>query len=93
MADIQARQDAPAATVARSARATLPFGGDKWGRDVLKKTIKGAETSIFVGLVAAAARGVARHAVRRARGLLRRWVDDVFNWFYSVFSSIPSICC
>ncbi len=28
---------------------TLPFGGDKWGRDVLKKTIKGSEVSIFVG--------------------------------------------
>src|SRR5262249_35027278 len=29
---------------------TLPFGGDKWGRDVLQKTIKGSEVSIFVGL-------------------------------------------
>ena len=33
----------------------LPFGGDKWGRDVLKKVIKGTETSLFVGLAAAAA--------------------------------------
>src|SRR5438270_9321879 len=32
---------------------TLPFGGDKWGRDVLQKAVKGAEVSIFVGLVAA----------------------------------------
>ena len=28
---------------------TLPFGGDKWGRDVLMKAVKGAEVSIFVG--------------------------------------------
>jgi peptide/nickel transport system permease protein len=27
---------------------TLLFGGDKWGRDVIQKAIKGAETSIFV---------------------------------------------
>ena len=30
--------------------ATLPFGADKWGRDVLKKAIKGTETSLLVGL-------------------------------------------
>ncbi len=40
---------APAAVRAE----TLPFGGDKWGRDVLAKTIKGSEISIFVGLAAA----------------------------------------
>src|SRR5690606_2081776 len=32
---------------------TLPFGGDKWGRDVLQKVVKGSEVSIFVGLTAA----------------------------------------
>src|SRR5258707_3314232 len=32
---------------------SLPFGGDKWGRDVLQKVIKGSEVSIFVGLTAA----------------------------------------
>src|SRR5476649_819684 len=32
---------------------TLPFGADKWGHDILKKTVKGGETSIVVGLVAA----------------------------------------
>ena len=42
--------DAKAAEPAEARAATLPFGGDKWGRDVLKKTIKGSETSIFVGL-------------------------------------------
>jgi ABC-type dipeptide/oligopeptide/nickel transport system permease subunit len=34
-------------------RTTLPFGADKWGHDIVKKTIKGGETSIVVGLVAA----------------------------------------
>ena len=33
--------------------ATLPFGADKWGRDVLKKAVKGTQTSLFVGVAAA----------------------------------------
>ena len=33
-------------------KSTLIFGADKWGQDVLK-TIKGAETSIIVGLISA----------------------------------------
>ena len=58
-------------TRSASARRS-PFGGDKWGRDVLKKAIKGTETSLLVGLAAAAAGDVPRHAVRRAGRLLRR---------------------
>ena len=34
-------------------KQSLFFGADKWGQDVLLKTIKGAETSILVGLIAA----------------------------------------
>ena len=37
-----------------AARAeTLPFGGDRLGRDVLAKAIKGAQISVFVGVLAA----------------------------------------
>ena len=74
MADIRkAAAAAAAAAPAGGARAaTLPLGGDKWGRDVLKKTIKGSETSIFVGLAAALRGDLPRHAVRRGRRLLRR---------------------
>jgi peptide/nickel transport system permease protein len=78
-----------AKTAAR--RETLPFGADKWGHDVIKKTIKGAETSIVVGLVAAllaVALGTLFGAVSGYYGGL---VDDFFNWFYSIFTSIPSI--
>src|SRR5207248_1650939 len=32
---------------------TLPWGGDRWGRDVLAKAIKGSQVSIAVGIVAA----------------------------------------
>ncbi|NHZ90564.1 ABC transporter permease subunit [Massilia sp. CCM 8733] len=71
--------------------ATLPFGADKWGHDVLLKTIKGGETSIVVGL-AAAFLAVALGTLSGAlSGYFGGVVDDLFNWFYSVFTSIPSI--
>jgi len=70
-------------------KATLPLGGDKWGRDVLKKTIKGSETSIFVGIASAIVATFLGTAFGALAGYYGRWVDDIFNWFYSVFSSIP----
>ncbi|MEP7183492.1 MAG: ABC transporter permease [Betaproteobacteria bacterium] len=88
MADI--RKAAPAAgAVAEARAATLPLGGDKWGRDVLKKTIKGSETSIFVGLAAAVVAVLIGTVFGAFSGYYGKWVDDFFNWFYSIFSSIP----
>jgi peptide/nickel transport system permease protein len=90
MADIQKGRGAAAPAPATEARAvTLPFGGDKWGRDVLKKTIKGSETSIFVGLAAAFVATFIGTVLGAAAGYYGRHVDDALNWFYSVFSSIP----
>jgi peptide/nickel transport system permease protein len=91
LADIKATRGAAAsAPVPAEARAaTLPFGGDKWGRDVLRKTIKGSETSIFVGLAAAFVATLIGTLLGALAGYYGRWVDDVLNWFYSVFSSIP----
>ena len=88
MADIKAG-GAKNAEVAQTRAATLPFGGDKWGRDVLKKTIKGSETSIFVGLAAAAVAVFIGTIFGAVAGYYGKWVDDFFNWFYSIFSSIP----
>ncbi len=72
-------------------RDTLPFGADKWGHDVLKKTIKGAETSIVVGLIAALLAVVLGTLFGAFSGYFGGWIDDFFNWFYSIFTSIPSI--
>jgi peptide/nickel transport system permease protein len=88
MADINAKQGKTAAT-AEARAATLPLGGDKWGRDVLKKTIKGSETSIFVGLASAVLATFIGTVMGAFAGYYGRWVDDFFNWLYSVFSSIP----
>jgi len=72
-------------------RATLPFGADKWGHDIIKKTIKGAETSIVVGLVAAFVAVALGTIFGAFSGYYGGLVDDFFNWFYSIFTSIPSI--
>ena len=72
-----------------SRAGTLVFGGDKWGRDVVKKAIKGTETSLVVGLAAAALAAFLGTLFGAAAGYYGRWVDDFFNWLYSVFTSIP----
>ncbi|TMH37767.1 MAG: ABC transporter permease [Betaproteobacteria bacterium] len=87
MADIRAK--GTQATVAETRASTLPFGADKWGRDVLKKTIKGSETSIFVGLAAAFVATLLGTVFGAVAGYYGRWLDDFFNWFYSVFTAIP----
>ena len=88
---LRAQLSAAPAPDAAARRATLPFGADKWGHDIIKKTIKGGETSIVVGLAAASLAvgiGTLFGALAGYRGGV---VDDVFNWFYSVFTAIPSV--
>ena len=87
----QLRAQAGAALAPEPRRETLPFGADKWGHDVIKKTIKGGETSIVVGLVAALLAVSLGTLFGALSGYFGGVVDDVFNWFYSIFTSIPSI--
>ena len=68
---------------------SLWFGADKWGQDVLLKTIKGAETSILVGLIAAFVAVLIGTVLGAISGYFGGWVDDVLNWFYNIFTSIP----
>jgi peptide/nickel transport system permease protein len=70
---------------------TLPFGGDKWGRDVLQKAVKGAEVSIFVGLVAALFATAIGTIFGAVAGYFGRWANDFLEWFYNIFTSIPYI--
>ncbi len=91
LADVLAeiRAESRGASVADAQAPTLVFGGDRWGRDVLKKTIKGTETSMFVGLVAAFLAAFLATVFGALAGYYGGWIDDFFNWFYSVFTSIP----
>lgn len=89
LADIRRELNKSTKKVVAERQATLPFGADKWGHDVIKKTIKGAETSIVVGLVAALLATFLGTLFGALSGYYGKWVDDLFNWFYSVFTSIP----
>jgi peptide/nickel transport system permease protein len=91
LADVMAeiRSKGVANTVAEVRAPTLPLGGDKWGRDVLKKTIKGSQTSILVGIASAFVATLLGTAFGALAGYYGKWIDDFFNWFYSVFTAIP----
>ncbi|HEX2825397.1 MAG TPA: ABC transporter permease [Burkholderiales bacterium] len=69
--------------------ATLPFGADKWGRDVLAKTIKGTQTSLLVGLASALVATLLGTLFGAAAGFMGGRTDAIFNWLYSVLTSIP----
>ena len=70
-------------------KESLVFGADKWGQDIILKTIKGAETSILVGLIAAFLSVTIGTVLGAISGYFGGWVDDVLNWFYNIFTSIP----
>ena len=70
---------------------TLPFGGDRLGRDVLAKAMKGTQTSVFVGLVGALVATVIGTLLGALAGFFGGKVGDLLEWVYSVFTSIPDI--
>jgi peptide/nickel transport system permease protein len=81
----------PAGEKVNALSTHLPMGSDKWGRDVLAKTIKGAETSILVGLAAALMATLLGSVLGAVSGWYGGVVDDLSNWLYNVFHSIPGI--
>ncbi|MDR0933897.1 MAG: ABC transporter permease [Burkholderiaceae bacterium] len=89
LTEIRAARQAAGAADEAARKATLPFGADKWGHDIIKKTIKGGETSIVVGLVSALLATAIGTALGALAGYFGGRVDDFFNWFYSIFTSIP----
>lgn len=91
LAQLRGRAGDAAAHAGAGRLATLPFGGDKWGHDIIKKTIKGGETSIVVGLVAALLAVGLGTLFGALSGYFGGVVDDIFNWFYSIFTAIPSV--
>jgi oligopeptide transport system permease protein len=70
---------------------TLPFGGDRLGRDVLDKAIKGTEISVFVGVAAALVATLIGVLLGAFAGFFGGKIGDLAEWFYNVFESIPNI--
>src|SRR6267378_3958821 len=62
-----------------------------WSRDVLDKAIKGSHVSIAVGVTAALCATLIGTLLGAFAGFYGRWVNDVLEWLYNVFTSIPSI--
>jgi len=70
---------------------TLPFGGDRLGRDVLSKAIKGAQVSILVGVSAAVLATLIGTVLGAVAGFFGGKVGDFLEWVYNVFTAIPGI--
>ncbi len=75
----------------RERSLTLPWGGDRWGRDVLDKAIKGSQVSIAVGIVAALCATFIGTLLGALAGFNGGWINDFLEWVYNVFTSIPGI--
>lgn len=69
--------------------SSLPFGADRWGRDVIGKTLHGAQTSVFVGLGSALLATFIGVMLGALAGYLGGTVDALCDWLYSLFSSVP----
>ncbi len=78
-------------TAQEAKRETLPFGGDRLGRDVLAKAIKGAQISVFVGVAAAIVATLIGTVLGALAGFFGGRVGDFLEWLYNVFTSIPGI--
>jgi len=70
---------------------TLPFGGDRLGRDVLAKATKGAQVSILVGVSAALLATFIGTLLGAIAGFFGGKAGDFLEWLYNVFTAIPSI--
>ncbi|MEO5697538.1 MAG: ABC transporter permease [Burkholderiaceae bacterium] len=70
---------------------TLPFGGDRLGRDVLAKAIKGAQVSILVGVSAAVLATLIGTLLGAVAGFFGGKIGDLLEWVYNVFTAVPSI--
>jgi len=71
--------------------STLPAGGDRLGRDVIAKVIKGTEVSVFVGVLAALLATTIGTLLGALAGYFGRKVGDFLEWLYNVFTAIPDI--
>ena len=70
---------------------TLPFGGDRLGRDVLAKATKGAQVSILVGVSAALLATFIGTLLGAIAGFFGGKAGDFLEWLYNVFTAIPGI--
>ncbi|MGM9487913.1 ABC transporter permease [Ideonella sp. YS5] len=78
-------------TAVQARAETLPFGGDRLGRDVLAKAIKGTQVSVAVGVLAALMATLLGTLLGALSGYFGGKVGDFLEWLYAVFTAIPDI--
>jgi len=76
---------------ARPIVATLPFGGDRLGRDVLSKALKGTQISVSVGVLAAIVATLIGAALGAISGFFGGRVGDLVEWVYNVLTAVPEV--
>ncbi|MCK9688729.1 ABC transporter permease [Scleromatobacter humisilvae] len=76
---------------ARPLAATLPFGGDRLGRDVLAKALKGTQISVSVGVLAAIVATLIGASLGAIAGFFGGRVGDLVEWVYNVLTAVPEI--
>jgi peptide/nickel transport system permease protein len=78
-------------TTAEVRSETLPLGGDRLGRSVLAKVIKGSQVSVSVGVLAAVVATLLGTLLGGLSGYFGGKVGDALEWVYNVFTAIPEI--
>ena len=76
---------------ARPKATTLLLGGDRLGRDVLSKAVKGTEISVSVGLLSALMATLIGTALGALAGFFGGRLGDLLEWVYNVFTAVPEI--
>jgi peptide/nickel transport system permease protein len=76
---------------ARPVAATLPFGADRLGRDVLSKALKGTQISVSVGVLAAIVATLIGASLGAVAGFFGGRVGDLVEWVYNVLTAVPEI--
>ncbi len=67
------------------------MGGDRFGRDVWSKAVKGTQVSVFVGVMAAVVATLIGTLLGALSGFFGGKVGDFLEWLYNVFEAIPGI--
>jgi peptide/nickel transport system permease protein len=68
-----------------------PFGTDQYGRDILARVMRGAVTSIAVGVIAVGIGAAAGIAIGMASGYVGGWTDETFMRVIDAVQGFPAI--
>src|SRR5215472_12602334 len=77
--------------VPKGPNSSFWFGADDAGRDLFVRTMYGARTSLFVGVVASAIALVIGLVVGLVAGFFGGWVDNVLSRASDVMLALPQL--